>query len=138
MQKWAYWPIDLCLSLQVFCRALILLRNKDLMPASSLLELFFELFRCDDKLLRKTLYNYIVNDIKNINAKHKNAKLNTVSINLFPRVFPCPGWGLLKPRSLISPYAKIPILRKYLLDSLNHIHICQVSPQLSCGDTCQI
>ena len=26
----------------------------------------------------------------------------------------------------------------YLLDKLNHIHIWQVSPQLSCGDTCQI
>ena len=26
----------------------------------------------------------------------------------------------------------------YLLDSLLRIHIWQVSPQLSCGDTCQI
>ena len=48
------------------------------------------------------------------------------------------GWGLLKLRSLISPQAKFSILQKYLLDSLNHIHIWQVSPQLSCGDTYQI
>ena len=34
-------------------------------------------------------------------------------------------------RSLISPQANISILQKYLLDSLNHIHIWQVSPQLS-------
>ncbi|XP_077983865.1 protein SDA1 homolog [Glandiceps talaboti] len=60
-----------------FCRALILLRNKDLLSPTSLLELFFELFRCQDKLLRKTLYNHIVTDIKNINAKNKNNKLNT-------------------------------------------------------------
>ena len=46
----------------------------------SLLELFFRLFRCKDKLLREVLYSHIVTDIKNINAKHKNNKVNTVSI----------------------------------------------------------
>ena len=45
----------------------------------SLLELFFRLFRCKDKLLRETLFSHIVTDIKNINAKHKNNKVNTVS-----------------------------------------------------------
>ncbi|CAN9504275.1 unnamed protein product [Ophioblennius macclurei] len=60
-----------------FCKALILLRNKDLINPSGLLELFFELLRCHDKLLRKTLYTHIVSDIKNINAKHKNNKINT-------------------------------------------------------------
>ncbi|XP_064636472.1 protein SDA1 homolog [Lineus longissimus] len=63
------------------CKALILLRNKGLIPAVSVLELFFELFKCQDKLLRKTLYTYIVQDIKNVNAKHKNAKLNTTLQN---------------------------------------------------------
>lgn len=38
---------------QTFCKALILLRNKDLVDPSGLLELFFELLRCHDKLLRK-------------------------------------------------------------------------------------
>ena len=33
---------------------------------------------------------------------------------------------------------KFLILQKCQLDSLNHIHIWQVSPQLSCSDTCQI
>ena len=64
---------------QNFCKALILLRNKALVSAITVLELFFELFRCQDKLLRKTLYNYIVQDIKNVNKKHKNMKLNSVS-----------------------------------------------------------
>ncbi|XP_061589670.1 protein SDA1 homolog [Cololabis saira] len=64
-----------------FCKALILLRNKDLIDPTSLLELFFELLRCHDKLLRKTLYTHIVADIKNINAKHKNNKVNTVLQN---------------------------------------------------------
>lgn len=38
---------------QTFCKALILLRNKDLIDPTGLLELFFELLRCHDKLLRK-------------------------------------------------------------------------------------
>uniref|UniRef100_A0A672YCZ5 Protein SDA1 n=1 Tax=Sphaeramia orbicularis TaxID=375764 RepID=A0A672YCZ5_9TELE len=64
-----------------FCKALILLRNKNLIDPSGLLELFFELLRCHDKLLRKTLYTHIVSDIKNINAKHKNNKINTTLQN---------------------------------------------------------
>ncbi|XP_056259506.1 protein SDA1 homolog [Seriola aureovittata] len=64
-----------------FCKALILLRNKDLIDPAGLLELFFELLRCHDKLLRKTLYTHIVADIKNINAKHKNNKVNTMLQN---------------------------------------------------------
>uniref|UniRef100_UPI00398F6D38 protein SDA1 homolog n=1 Tax=Pristiophorus japonicus TaxID=55135 RepID=UPI00398F6D38 len=64
-----------------FCKALILLRNKNLLNPTGLLELFFELLRCRDKLLRKTLYMHIVTDIKNINAKHKNNKVNTILQN---------------------------------------------------------
>ncbi|XP_070706421.1 protein SDA1 homolog [Pempheris klunzingeri] len=64
-----------------FCKSLILLRNKDLINPSGLLELFFELLRCHDKFLRKTLYTHIVADIKNINAKHKNNKVNTTLQN---------------------------------------------------------
>ncbi|CAK8688818.1 unnamed protein product [Clavelina lepadiformis] len=60
----------------MFCRALMLLRNKNLITPSSLFELFFELLRCPDKLLRKTLYNFIVQDIKNLNTGHKDNKLN--------------------------------------------------------------
>ena len=44
------------------------------------------------------------------------------------------GWELLKLRSLISPLREILILQKYRLYTFNHVHICQVSPQLSCGD----
>jgi proline dehydrogenase len=41
-----------------------------------LLCLFFKLFRCKDKPLRQMLYSHIVTDIKNINEKHKNQKMN--------------------------------------------------------------
>ncbi|CAL1544405.1 unnamed protein product [Lymnaea stagnalis] len=58
-------------------KALIMLRNKELISATQVLQLFFKLLRCEDKLLRKTIYQYVVADIKNINSKHKNAKLNS-------------------------------------------------------------
>lgn len=68
---------------QSFCKALILLRNKNLLPPTDLLPLFFQLLRCNDKPLRAFLQSHIVNDIKTLNAKHKNIKLNTVSWKSF-------------------------------------------------------
>lgn len=65
---------------QCFCKALILLRNKNLLAPTDLLSLFFQLLRAQDKNLRTFLESHIVNDIKNINAKHKNMKLNNVRI----------------------------------------------------------
>ncbi|XP_050542458.1 protein SDA1 homolog [Daktulosphaira vitifoliae] len=59
-----------------FCRALILLRNKKLLTPTDLLSLFFGLLRSQDKELRKFLESHIVSDIKNLNSKHKDAKLN--------------------------------------------------------------
>ncbi|ALC40540.1 Mys45A [Drosophila busckii] len=62
-----------------FVKALILLRNKNLVPALDILELFFQLLRCQDKNLRTFLQTHIVTDIKNMNAKHKDMKLNSAS-----------------------------------------------------------
>jgi len=59
------------------CRALILLRNKSLIEPSQLHKLFFQLLRCQDKSLRSFLKDNIVNDIKNINSKGKDQKLNS-------------------------------------------------------------
>ncbi|XP_049827826.1 protein SDA1 homolog [Schistocerca gregaria] len=63
------------------CRALILLRNKNLLAPTDLLSLFFQLLRCQDKPLRKFLETHIITDIKNQNSKHKNARLNTTLQN---------------------------------------------------------
>jgi hypothetical protein len=71
------WRQD-CPLLQTLCRALILLRSKNLLTPTDLLSLFFHLLRCHDKALRKFLETHIINDIKNMNAKHKNVRLNTV------------------------------------------------------------
>jgi protein SDA1 len=59
------------------CRALILLRNKSLIEPVQLHKLFFQLLRCQDKSLRSFLKDNIVNDIKNINSKGKDQKLNS-------------------------------------------------------------
>ncbi|KAF9430860.1 Protein SDA1 [Podila epigama] len=56
--------------------ALVLLRNREMISSTSLLSLFFTLFRCRDKVLRDILYNHIVNDIKTSNQKAKNNKMN--------------------------------------------------------------
>ena len=48
---------------------------------ADLLQLFFDLLRCQDKSLRKFLKDHIVMDLKNVNAKHKDVRLNTVLQN---------------------------------------------------------
>ena len=47
-----------------------------MLSATSLLELFFKLFRCPDKSLRQMLYAHIVADVRHLNAGHKNAAVN--------------------------------------------------------------
>lgn len=63
------------------CKALILLRNKNLLPPYNLLQLFFRLLKCQDNTLRDFLETHIITDIKNINAKHKDIKLNSTLQN---------------------------------------------------------
>jgi len=60
-----------------FCRALILLRGKNLISPAEVHQLFFQLLKCQDKSLRTFLKDNIVNDIKNINANQKDMKLNS-------------------------------------------------------------
>ncbi|XP_063983452.1 protein SDA1 homolog [Diachasmimorpha longicaudata] len=60
-----------------FCKTLILLRNKGLLEPTVLLSLFFELLKCQDKALRQFLQTHIITDIKSINSKQKNTRVNT-------------------------------------------------------------
>ena len=57
-----------------FCRALILLRHKELLQPAVLLQLCFDLLRCQDKALRKYLRDHIISDIKAVNSKHKDVR----------------------------------------------------------------
>ena len=65
---------------------------------------------------------------------------NRAEIGSMPAAWPNSdlGWGLL---SLFSPFRYIPhfpLLSKQTLAIEYLVYISQVSPQLSCGDTCQI
>lgn len=60
---------------------MIQLRNKALLEPTVLLRLFFELLRCQDKNLRQFLQTHIITDIKNVNTKQKNTKINTTLQN---------------------------------------------------------
>ncbi|KAJ2697654.1 Severe Depolymerization of Actin [Coemansia sp. IMI 209128] len=58
-------------------QALILLRSRGVVSNLRVMPLFFTLFRCRDKSLRKLLYTHIINDVKLANkGKHRNHKLN--------------------------------------------------------------
>ena len=63
------------------CKALILLRNKSLLSPTDLLTTFFDLFNCQDKLLRGFLKSHIITDIKNLNLKERNFKQNSLIQN---------------------------------------------------------
>ena len=57
-------------------QALVLLRNRGMMPPLELLKLCFRLFRCHDKTLRAKVSSHIVADLKLVNLKHKDVTLN--------------------------------------------------------------
>ena len=56
--------------------SLILLRNRGMIDPEILLKLAFKLFSVNDKSLRATLHEYIINDIKSINSNRNDEKLN--------------------------------------------------------------
>ena len=61
---------------QGLLQALILLRNRGLMPALDLLKLCFRLFRAKDKSLRSKLTQHVVADLKMVNLKKRDVQLN--------------------------------------------------------------
>ena len=63
-------------------QALVLLRNRKQLDAVALVALCFELFRCQDKALRSMVYNHVVSDVRNINRRGTNLKLNRAVQNL--------------------------------------------------------
>mmetsp|Transcript_9692 Transcript_9692/g.35495 ORF Transcript_9692/g.35495 Transcript_9692/m.35495 type:complete len:750 (-) Transcript_9692:1617-3866(-) len=56
--------------------ALMLLRRRGAVHSNQVLPLFFRLFRCQDKQLRRALFKHIVSDIREVNKKHRNESTN--------------------------------------------------------------
>nr|CAG4643804.1 EOG090X030C [Lepidurus arcticus] len=84
------------------CRSLILLRNKNLLTPTALLTLFFQLLRCQDKELRSFLKTHIITDIKNVNAKAKNQKLNSTLQNFM--------YGMLKDSNVTAAKMSLDVM----------------------------
>jgi len=76
---------------ETLVRALVLLRNRNLLSPTSLLPLFFKLFRIQDKPLRQILRTHIVSDICKSNAHKRNNELNRTLQNFM--------YGMLKDSS---------------------------------------
>jgi len=53
-----------------------MIRNKGLLKCDVLILKFFKLLKLKDKGLRSMVRSYIVNDLKKMNKKSKNLKLN--------------------------------------------------------------
>jgi protein SDA1 len=56
--------------------SVLLLRNREQIPALNVLQLCFKMFRCQDKELRKKAFSHIISDIKRLNKKTQNYTLN--------------------------------------------------------------
>eukprot|EP01065_Artemidia_motanka_P053609 TRINITY_DN998_c3_g1_i1.p1 TRINITY_DN998_c3_g1~~TRINITY_DN998_c3_g1_i1.p1 ORF type:complete len:758 (+),score=291.52 TRINITY_DN998_c3_g1_i1:58-2274(+) len=67
-------------------QALCLLRNRNAVPATDVLPLFFQLFRARDRELRSQLLGHIIGDVKRMNAKVKNPTENRQLQNFMYKV----------------------------------------------------
>lgn len=58
------------------CKALMILRSRSYVSLQELLPLFLELSRCPDKLLKAYIKQNIISDIRSMNKKSRNEKIN--------------------------------------------------------------
>lgn len=65
-----------------FVNALILLQNRSMLNRIDLYPTLISLFALNDKNLRKLIFHHIISDVKRINRKKKNLKLNSIIQNL--------------------------------------------------------
>ena len=73
-----------------------------MLSVTDLLSLFFELLKCKDKELRKFLKTHLVSDIKNMNAKHKDVKMNTTLQNFM--------YSMLQERNAVAAKMSLDIM----------------------------
>jgi protein SDA1 len=76
-----------------------IMRGKDLVAPTVVLPVFFKLFRCQDKELRKFLHKIIISDLRKINLKHKNHGVNRKLQNFIFEMLADPNEGAAR-RSL--------------------------------------
>uniref|UniRef100_A0A0N4V820 Protein SDA1 n=1 Tax=Enterobius vermicularis TaxID=51028 RepID=A0A0N4V820_ENTVE len=106
-----------------FCKALVILRNRRLVDPLELLELFFELVKCDDKQLRRFVYGSTVSFLKRLRSgKYGQKVVSNVQASLFVK--------LKDSRSIVARVAELVLIdafRKNILrdaKSANAISEC--------------
>eukprot|EP00515_Schizochytrium_aggregatum_P014062 CAMPEP_0202083578 /NCGR_PEP_ID=MMETSP0964-20121228/24458_1 /ASSEMBLY_ACC=CAM_ASM_000500 /TAXON_ID=4773 /ORGANISM="Schizochytrium aggregatum, Strain ATCC28209" /LENGTH=803 /DNA_ID=CAMNT_0048651299 /DNA_START=1 /DNA_END=2412 /DNA_ORIENTATION=- len=72
-------------------QALILLRNRGSIDPVTLITVSFSLFRCKDKALRELLYIHIISDVRRVNRKASNLRLNKSIQNVVYRMLEDPN-----------------------------------------------
>ena len=70
--------------------------------------------------------------------KHTVSHSGTQGCIISPDLLCFLGWRLLRQFPQFRYFANVSASPEYILAIVYHVHIWQVSPQLGCGDTCQI
>jgi len=83
-------------------KSLILLRNRNLLSPTSLLSLFFKLFRCPDKALRVLLRTHIITDITRENSRKQSVELNKTLQNFMYTMFQDESNTSIAPRESLA------------------------------------
>jgi protein SDA1 len=83
-------------------KSLILMRNRNLLSPTSLLSLFFKLFKCPDKSLRSLLRNHIISDISRENNRKKSVELNRSLQNFMYSMFQQDSPSAVAPRESLA------------------------------------
>ena len=99
-------------------RALILLRHRDLLTPVDLLTLFFDLLKCPDKTLRKFLRDHIISDIKGVNSKGKDVRLNTALQNFMFKVRNGKKENLVQSFKIWFPFNLIRLVLWYFIQKI--------------------
>lgn len=88
-----------------FCKAVVVLRNRKVIPALDALELFFELVKCEDKILRKFIYGSIISQLKKLSNGRRYQKLCEIQKFLFAK--------LKDSRSIVARTAQLVLVDAY-------------------------
>lgn len=89
-----------------FCSALVVLRNRKMVPPLELLEVFFELVKCDDKHLRKFIYGSVISHLRKLkNGKYDQRLIGRMQAFLFAK--------LKDSRSIVTRTAQLVLVDAY-------------------------
>ncbi|CAL8089262.1 unnamed protein product [Calicophoron daubneyi] len=69
-----------------FMKAFMRLKSKDLLPLIKAVDVAFKLHRCQDKQVRQAMRTFLVHDIKRLNRRQKQNKLNTAAQSYLSRI----------------------------------------------------